>query len=270
MKRCTKCGDEKPFDAFSPSRNGSQGRHSWCKSCTAAKGREYRSQDSAARAARNPYRKRQNPTDTSTRECSKCEQRLSVESFGTDRRAKDGRDSWCKRCRAAATKAYREANPDKANAAIERWRRANQAWVSERGRRLVIAKGQPERDRRNAYLRTYRAANPEKTAAKLRAYAQRYPEKTRARCALRRARLKGAAIRDLTITQWEAIKAAYNQRCAYCSKRRPLEMDHVIPLVKGGNHTASNIVPACRSCNGRKWSKDAPTFQPMLIEVEHE
>lgn len=41
-------------------------------------------------------------------------------------------------------------------------------------------------------------------------------------------------------------------RCFYCQKQvgyALLTPDHIIPLSRGGHHTADNIVPACVSCN---------------------
>lgn len=102
---------------------------------------------------------------------------------------------------------------------------------------------------RNRWARAWRKANPDKVRAK----DQR-----------RRARLLAAPVNDLTAEQWRDIKAAHKHRCAYCGKRRPLTMDHVIPLSKGGPHTASNIVPACRSCNCSKRDREAPAHQPLL------
>ena len=44
-----------------------------------------------------------------------------------------------------------------------------------------------------------------------------------------------------------------------------LTMDHITPISKGGAHTASNIVPACQSCNSKKNNR-APLkpVQPIL------
>jgi hypothetical protein len=81
----------------------------------------------------------------------------------------------------------------------------------------------------------------------------------------RRSLKANAPVRDLTAQQWREIKAAYGHRCAYCHRRRPLTMDHVIPLSKGGPHTASNVVPACLSCNSGKNNREAPTHQPLLF-----
>lgn len=57
---------------------------------------------------------------------------------------------------------------------------------------------------------------------------------------------------DLTYEQWQGILVRHNHCCAYCRAPKPGTMDHVIPLSRGGSHTASNVVPACRSCNSSK------------------
>lgn len=56
----------------------------------------------------------------------------------------------------------------------------------------------------------------------------------------------------LTKEEWKIILEKFDYRCAYCHKKTKLEMDHVIPITKGGSCTISNIVPACRSCNSSK------------------
>lgn len=98
----------------------------------------------------------------------------------------------------------------------------------------------------------YRAGHLEEAKARTAAYAASHPESLRTTRARRRARKK-ALPATLTTEQWEAIKRAYRNRCAYCSKRpRRLTQDHVVPVSKGGGTTPDNIVPACGPCNGRK------------------
>jgi 5-methylcytosine-specific restriction endonuclease McrA len=91
-----------------------------------------------------------------------------------------------------------------------------------------------ERERRKAW----RAANPDRAKAnKRRHYAFR----------------RGAAVSNLTAAQWARCLTEYNNRCAYCLE--PMDMvtqDHMTPLCRGGHHTLSNVVPACRSCNSKK------------------
>jgi len=68
--------------------------------------------------------------------------------------------------------------------------------------------------------------------------------------------ISSCEINDLTKVDWQEVLQTFNYRCAYCHKEsNHMEKDHIIPLSRGGNHTKSNIVPACRSCNSRKHDK---------------
>lgn len=65
----------------------------------------------------------------------------------------------------------------------------------------------------------------------------------------------------LSTDEWEAIKKDFDYRCAYCyCLPDELTQDHMIPLSRGGDHIASNIAPACRSCNCKKGSKTVEEF----------
>lgn len=67
------------------------------------------------------------------------------------------------------------------------------------------------------------------------------------------AREKGKA-RALRRTQWWKNRCAPGQ-CHYCGGRFPpreLTMDHLVPLVRGGVTTKSNVVPCCKECNSKK------------------
>lgn len=44
--------------------------------------------------------------------------------------------------------------------------------------------------------------------------------------------------------------------CVYCG-RPAREVDHVVPVAKGGTNTTHNLVAACRACNRRKGAKTA-------------
>lgn len=85
-----------------------------------------------------------------------------------------------------------------------------------------------------------------------------------ARAAARRAR-KRAAVNDFTREQWLEIQNNQAYKCLYCGVRigllEPATMDHVVPLARGGNHTASNIVAACSRCNSRKGARDVLEFK---------
>ena len=55
----------------------------------------------------------------------------------------------------------------------------------------------------------------------------------------------------LTIGQWINTLEYYNWLCAYCSGPYE-ELEHRIPIDRGGGTTAKNCVPSCQSCNRRK------------------
>jgi 5-methylcytosine-specific restriction endonuclease McrA len=79
----------------------------------------------------------------------------------------------------------------------------------------------------------------------------------------RRAVLAGA-IFTLTREEWESILLQHGHSCAYCGSKERIELDHVIPISKGGTHTKDNVVPACRTCNATKCDKPLEQFMTKL------
>lgn len=63
----------------------------------------------------------------------------------------------------------------------------------------------------------------------------------------------------LLLQRW----AEFGHRCAYCRASGDLQIEHVIPISKGGTNDLGNIVPACRSCNSSKRSRDAHEWFAM-------
>jgi len=60
--------------------------------------------------------------------------------------------------------------------------------------------------------------------------------------------------RDLRQSQWWKNRRAQG-RCHYCGRTQPareLTMDHIVPIVRGGKSTKSNLVPCCKACNAKK------------------
>lgn len=81
----------------------------------------------------------------------------------------------------------------------------------------------------------------------------------------RRARL--AAARVIEDIDRAAIIARDSSTCYLCSKvvsGRDCTLDHVIPLVRGGEHTAANLRVACRSCNCKKRHLTASEYLERL------
>jgi hypothetical protein len=104
-----------------------------------------------------------------------------------------------------------------------------------------------------AKSREWAAKNPEKVAAQ----AKRFREANRVQLQVRQrarraAELNNAGSVGVSVRDWLRLCERYRYRCAYCGSRGDLQMDHVIPLSRGGRHAIGNILPACRSCNGSK------------------
>ena len=150
---------------------------------------------------------------------------------------------------------YYVAHRDRENGQSLKWKKENPEKAKEHGRRYA----QKHQGERVGYNRQYYKDNCEERKAKIREWQKKNPEKFKAYLRTRKARIRGAEVCDFTAEQWDEILAKSDYRCAYCGRRfskecRPTQ-DHVIPLSKGGHHTASNIVPACLSCNCRKGAK---------------
>ncbi len=148
------------------------------------------------------------------------------------------------------------------------WRKDNPGYDEGRPKRRY-ATSEKHRAYVKAYAKRYRAANPERAAAWHKTYREKDPERWRQMvCAYalkRYNRKRGAAVCDFTPDQWEQMKVDYDHTCFYCdTKPEELTQDHMLPLSRGGDHTASNIVPCCRSCNSRKRTKTAEEFLGLV------
>lgn len=98
----------------------------------------------------------------------------------------------------------------------------------------------PDGRRRNRWMEESRYEARERRAAKKRNRHRRAQH------------FASMAICDLTAEQWEQILASQEWRCAHCGTEDDLTQDHIVPVSRGGAHTASNIQALCRLCNSRK------------------
>lgn len=195
----------------------------------------------------------------------------------------------------AHNKVWALTNPEKSRAIQRKHYEANKAVIKARSKRRADADPAATKAYHHAYYEAHREealaaskarqqADPEKNRLRRRAWARRNRAKLRLRLQIhrqnhpdihyaartrRRARKAEAPLNDLTAAQWREIVHAYDSRCAYCGRKmQRLTQDHITPLAAGGSHTASNIVPACASCNSRK-NAGAPLVpvQPLLLTL---
>lgn len=201
--------------------------------------------------------------------CSEC---------GCEKKNKTAR-GLCKTCRNREDgRRYRASHREQFRAHGLKWYYANKDYVKAyHAARYATKDNTAEKARTKAWLAAhpehvkarsaaYHVANRERRSAQIAEWQRTHRVEKNAAGHRRRARSR-ALPHTLTVEQWKAIVAAYKGRCAYCGvKTERLTQDHVIPVVKGGGYTADNIVPACLTCNDKKFVGPPPKpVQTMLL-----
>lgn len=74
--------------------------------------------------------------------------------------------------------------------------------------------------------------------------------------------LYGYEVREYLLEKWQ-------RRCAYCDRENiPLQIEHIVPRVRGGSNRISNLTLACARCNRDKNTMDIREFlakQPQRL-----
>ena len=86
--------------------------------------------------------------------------------------------------------------------------------------------------------------------------------KARLARAARRAAVRGGVVSE---ADWQKILDAYSGRCAHCRQAESQSVDHVLPLSRGGTHTADNVVPSCLTCNKKRGNRLHPPLIPLRL-----
>lgn len=186
--------------------------------------------------------------------CGGCGIEQLAENFWRQRQSADGLNPWCKDCHRKWRQENREQvrkndrrryaeNPERERERAQRWREANRETVNERAKTYYQENNGLERARER------RRKDPER----FRAAVRRSYQKNRAK------RLDWAHRRRLIVDSGEvslgALDALLASPCSYCGATERIEIDHVIPLSRGGTHAEENLTSACRSCNASKGNR---------------
>lgn len=169
----------------------------------------------------------------------------------------------------ARGKAYREATPELQKLYGQR------SWEKMKQKRLCNPEWTKQHDaalyaRHRDYYINYSKVNREQVNATARDWYKRQPFEsmlaTSVRRAMRRARVKGA---DGEFCEHQ-IKAQWQSQyglCFYCAvpMGSKYEIDHFVPLVKGGTNWIDNIVLACQRCNRSKGPRTEGWSQHWLL-----
>ena len=193
------------------------------------------------------------------KQCNHCGDVKPLDQFHKDKARPDGRKARCKACINLSNKSrsperkreiaerqalWRESNPGKGAEITRRWRVNN----PERAKDSRKKEYRKDPAKEKARSREWRKRNPERLRHHLALYRARHPEVYRAASQRRYALKSKAETKDVTAKDLHRILAS---SCVACGEER-VELDHIIPLSRGGRHSVGNLQPLCRGCNGSK------------------
>lgn len=198
--------------------------------------------------------------------CNKCKK--ESDNFSPLKSGKDGLSSWCRDCkREHGTRARRESGIKP-----KRYRRFENGLLecldcnkfldtksfsdSKRGsfgkssycKKCASKRKSKDKEGQNRRAKQYRAKGTYRPAHRLRQFN-------------RKATIKATS--DGTVTKEFTLQLLDTEHCTYCKKftdKTNRTLDHVVPLNKGGIHSATNLVMACVSCNSTKKDLDLKEF----------
>jgi 5-methylcytosine-specific restriction endonuclease McrA len=180
-----------------------------------------------------------------THVCTRCSKALAESEFRPLSRG--GRRSCCRACERAYNHSYNTSG---------RHRTAQRRYFATSKGKRAKQRGNRKFTRRHPH--SYFAGYYAKYRSTLKG------KETAIRRSVKR-RAVGPLRVELSWEEWAAILSAHGGRCAYCGRRltKPTR-DHVIPISRGGHHTADNIVPACRWCNTSKGDRTGEEYRSFL------
>lgn len=227
--------------------------------------------------------------DEPTKTCNRCNEEKPQTEFHKRKTGKGGLIPYCKSCKQAIDRAYRDSNQDKVKARSKAYRETNREMLKARGREhyrantdklLAACRAYYEANREQvaAYQRAYREANRDKLSVyrtaynddvhrqeareRTKAWARNNPEKARANgrrsTFTYEARKRGAFVEAVDHETVLIRDGGICQLCGHPVMLDDYHIDHIKPLAKGGTHEYANVQlahPFCNISKGAKWEE---------------
>jgi 5-methylcytosine-specific restriction endonuclease McrA len=168
---------------------------------------------------------------------------MPLSDFGKLTSSTDGKHNTCLLCRRSQNSAYKKRYPEKVAAQKKRSYERN-----------------PEKHIQRT--RDYRLRNPEidsiwkkNNVVKVREYTNR--------------RRKAVIANGIYEIRQSFLKRLYASSCVICGTKKRIEMDHVIPISRGGYHGEGNLQPLCKTCNVVKRDRFVIEFKIYLKKFDN-
>lgn len=220
--RCKKCGKMKPLTAFHRHRRGRIGRRQPCAECRSRKSPEQRRRDQLRAKG--------------IQLCSICGKTSEEVSFtkGTRR---------CRSCNRAYLKEYYKLKRDVMIERAEKWNKDNPDKATQHSRSSY----KRHRKRRLEAGKKYREENKDRMAKLKKEWRKKNPIRFKGYAHKRRQAIKAPLSGD----DLERLFDLY-PFCLACGAEKDLEIDHVLPLSRGGTNEFENLQVLCGRCNRSK------------------
>jgi len=265
-KVCSKCGISKPLTSefFHRGKDTKEGFKSACKDCRAKEKKTWRDEnkDRINEQSREYYKNNKEVIGEKSREryfANHEENRMKYKKYYAENKEKERerlRNFYNvpenRKKKLAYSKRYAEENREKVNYMQSEWRKKNKT------KYLQYLKEYRLRDHVRAYRKKYKR-RPD-VLEKIKKYKQsEQGRQVNKRSKHKRRSIEREVLATLTLSQWNKCLEHFNKKCAYCGQgpnEIVLTQEHFVPVIKGGEYTVKNIIPACGSCNFSKSDRD--------------
>lgn len=167
-------------------------------------------------------------------------------------------------------KFYAQSNPELIKEIKARYRERHREKLREKNRRYG------ELNKEQIRIRSKEKRKSEGYKARIKLYSQRPEVKAMRKRYLqteagkisqakgsrnRRARDKQVHRAPYTKQDIKHLQEKFNNSCAYCGcSSIEIQIDHWLPLSKGGSDTLGNFLPACKDCNTKKFNQEGKSW----------
>ena len=174
--------------------------------------------------------------------CSKCGREIPVEQCGKDKRNKDGLKSVCRECENIITKQYYQEHKEERQQYRQQYDEEHKEKILQQHKQYGQEHKEEIKQRQQQYYQT-----PQGQIV-------RFNNNNKRR---KREEEQGAGINK---EQWLEMMQFFDWKCAYSgvlvNTKNNRSIDHIIPIVKGGEHEVWNCVPMDKNLNRSKKDKD--------------
>jgi len=260
VKRCTKCGLEKPFEDFYKNKGRKDGLNAWCKSC-------FNNATKLKRSGAYEYDPKHKEYITLSidgiKRCTKCKSIKPFDQYYKDKSRFDGFDSKCKTCRDEGNIVYFERNIEKIKEYREDYRIKHRGADKIRHRNYYLNNREDKLSKNKKYREEHKTEYLE--------YIKQYDLSPKGRMSRarryhnRRDRLKMTGKGNLNYSEWDLCIKECGNKCPMCGKYfcedlKPT-VDHIYPVYMGGSLSYWNVQPLCSKCNSSKGRSIRPDHE---------